>query len=248
MPDPDGAAPEFPIDPATQRWGLGDVVAGVVASMLLSILVGGMILQIAGWTQVGSVPIWGLALLQIPLWGGYVGAAVLATRGKGTGLVRDLGLRSTALDAVVGLVIGLVAQLVLLPLIYIPILELSGRNRTELSAPARELASRAGNNAGWVLFALIVGLGAPLVEEMFYRGLFLRSLRKRGMGDALSVVVSATVFAAVHFQTLQFPGLLVFGLIAGWLALHYGRLGPAIWAHVGFNMTTVVVLYQTVRK
>lgn len=247
MPDPDGAAPRFPIDPTTQRWGLGDVVAGVLASMVLSILVGGIILQLAGWTEQSAVPIWGLALLQIPLWGGYVGATVLATRDKGNGVVQDLGVRSTAMDAPLGLVIGVLAQLVVLPLIYIPILELTGRSRSEISEPARELAGRAGDNLGWLLFAVIVGLGAPLVEEVFYRGLFLRSLQKRGMGDVLAVVVSSVVFAAVHFQALQFPGLLVFGLIAGALALHFGRLGPAIWAHVGFNLTTVVVLYQTVR-
>ena len=40
----------------------------------------------------------------------------------------------------------------------------------------------------------------------------------------------------MHFQPLQFLGLFVFGVV---LALadagSTGRLGPAIWAHVGFN-------------
>ena len=35
----------------------------------------------------------------------------------------------------------------------------------------------------------------------------------------VAVIVSAAVFAAIHFQVLQFAGLFVFGLIAGTLAV-----------------------------
>jgi uncharacterized protein len=243
-PPADRLPSRFPIDPGTQRWGLGDVAAGIFTSMLLATFVGGLILSIMGWTGDVAIPIWGLALLQIPLWGGYLGVTLLATTNKGTGLTLDLGLRSTGLDALIGLAIGVLTQLILLPLLYLPILELTGTSPDELSAPARELAGRAGDLPGWILFAVIVGLGAPLVEEIFYRGLFLRALQKRGMGSWPSVLVSSAVFAAVHFQVLQFVGLLVFGLVAGALTVRSGRLGPAIWAHVGFNMTTVLVLYQ----
>jgi hypothetical protein len=37
--------------------------------------------------------------------------------------------------------------------------------------------------------------------------------------------------------------LLLVGLIAGTLAAVTGRLGPSIWLHIGFNMTTVVALF-----
>ncbi len=49
-------------------------------------------------------------------------------------------------------------------------------------------------------------------------------------------------FALVHGQYLQFPGLLLFGLILGYLAMRFNRLGPSIWAHIGFNMVTAVIL------
>jgi uncharacterized protein len=234
----------FPVDPATQKWGLGDVGVGILASTALATVVGGLIIAVAGWAGDDPIPIWGLAVLQLPLWAGYLGVTVFATVGKGGGFVRDLGLRSTFADAPVGLLIGVLTQLVLLPLLYLPILELTGRSTEDLSAPARELAERAGDLPEWVLFALIVGIGAPVVEELFYRGLFLRALRKRSMGAAVAVVVTSLVFALVHFQLLQFPGLAAFGLVAGALTVRTGRLGPAIWAHVGFNLTTVVVLYH----
>ena len=36
--------------------------------------------------------------------------------------------------------------------------------------------------------------------------------------------------------------LAAFGLVLSVLAHRTGRLGPSIWAHVGFNATTVVAL------
>ncbi len=224
-------------------WGLGDVGGGIVASLALSTLVGALIISAAGWSDTAAIPIWGLALLQIPLWGGYLGAVVLAGHTKGNGVVVDFGVRSRPLDAPVGLVIGVLTQLVAVPLLYLPILWATGSDSDELSEPARELAGRAGSNAGWLLFALIVGVGAPVVEELFYRGLFMKALQKRGTPPWAVVLLSSVVFAAIHFQVLQFPGLLLFGLVAGVLTLRSGRLGPALWAHVGFNLTTVAVLY-----
>ena len=248
-PSPEGAGPPFPIDPATQRWGLGDVAAGILASLVLSTLIGGLVVTAAGWSGTGAadgdpVPIWGLALLQLPLWGGYLGVTLWATSTKVNGALRDLGVQSRVLDAPVGLVVGVAAQLVVLPLLYLPILELTGRTAEELSEPARNLADRAGDLPEWVLFGVIVGAGAPVVEELFYRGLFLRSLRKAGLGGLAAVLLSSLVFAGIHFQPLQFPGLFAFGVIAAGLTTLTGRLGPAIWAHVGFNLTTVVVLYH----
>jgi membrane protease YdiL (CAAX protease family) len=148
-----------------------------------------------------------------------------------------------ALDVPLGLVVGIVAQVVLLPLLYLPSFELTGTNTDELSRPAEDLAARAGGTVSWLLFALLVGILAPMVEELFYRGLLLRSLEKRGFAPWIAVVLSAVLFAAMHMQPLQFPGLLLFGLISGALAVRTGRLGASVFAHIGFNMTTVVILY-----
>ena len=50
------------------------------------------------------------------------------------------------------------------------------------------------------------------------------------------------MFGAVHLQLLQFPALTLIGLVLGWLTLRYGRLGPAIWAHIAFNAVATVML------
>ena len=236
-PDPLGAGEPTP------TWGLGEVFVGILGSLALSTLVGALIIGIAGWETSDDIPVWGMALLQIPLWGGYLGAVLFAGRRLGNGVVADFGVRQQWLDVPIGLVIGIVAQLVVLPAIYLPILWALGSDQDELSRPARELASRANSSFGWILFALIVGVGAPVVEELFYRGLFLRALRKKGLAPALCVVISAAVFAAIHFQPLQFPGLFVVGLVCGALVARTGRLGPAVWAHIGFNATAALSLY-----
>ncbi len=224
---------------------MGEVLGGIVASLALSTFIGALIIGVVGWESPDEIPVWGMALLQIPLWGGYLGAVFLAGRRLGNGVVADFGVRQEWLDVPVGLVIGIVTQLVVLPAMYVPILWALGTDSDELSRPARELASRANSSWGWILFALIVGVGAPVVEELFYRGLFLRALRKKGIAPALCVVLSAAVFAAIHFQALQFPGLFVVGLVCGALVARTGRLGPAIWVHIGFNATAALSLYLT---
>ncbi|HIE68561.1 MAG TPA: CPBP family intramembrane metalloprotease [Acidimicrobiia bacterium] len=69
----------------------------------------------------------------------------------------------------------------------------------------------------------------------------LRAFEAR-MRPRIALVVSALVFGAVHLQLLQFPALVAIGLVCGWLAQRDGRIGRAIWAHVGFNGLTVALL------
>jgi len=81
-----------------------------------------------------------------------------------------------------------------------------------------------------VVLAVLVCVGSPIVEELFFRGLLLRSLlgsfEQLGRGSACSLDrVTALVFALVHFEALQFLGLAGFGVVLGVLAWRTGRLG-----------------------
>lgn len=240
MPEPTSARSR--LDPVTRRWGLGEVVFGLLAAQALAVFAAVVVMSAAGWTQSSDIPIWGQAVLQIPLWGGYVGAVVLAGR-KGQGVVSDFGLRIRRWDLPVGAPIGVVVQILVLPLLYWPILRLLDETTSELSAPARALSEKAQSPWGWVVLSLIVVVGAPVVEELFFRGLLLRSLQKRGMSDVWACVACAAVFAAIHLQPLQFVGLFVIGFVLSVLAVRTGRLGPSICTHAGFNAASVVLLY-----
>ena len=239
------------------RWGLGDVIIGFFAAELLAALgylvvvaatnyatsgasgTGAAFGQVAGHLARGDapafkppMPLWLTAVLQIPLWAGLLGVPLVVTKRKGNGPVRDLGLRFRWFDVPAGLAVGAVAQFVLVPLIYWPIFKLIGHQ--DVSAAARQLTDRATDPVGVVLLFLIVGIGAPFAEEIFFRGLTQRSLERR-WGTVVAVVGTAVFFAATHFELLQFPALLAFGLVLGLMAQRTGRLGMSIFAHVGFN-------------
>lgn len=226
----------------TQRWGLGDFAAGLLIAQFATTIIGSIVIAVAGWDPLSKVPMWGFGVLQIPLWTVYLGTVVIAGS-KGTGVVDAFGVRFRVMDPVMGLFVGVLCQLIVLPLLYVPIFRLTGTDSEELSRPAEELASRAQTSMGWIIFAVLIGLVAPVIEELFFRGLLLRSLSKRAMQAPLAVVTSAAIFAAMHLQILQFPGLFVFGVVLAVMVVLTGRLGPSIFAHIGFNATTVVVLY-----
>lgn len=227
-----------------RRWGLGDVAAGALLALVGSQIALAVILGVTDRTvdQADELPLALVALAQLGLWVGLLGVPVVVTRMKGNGLVADLALRGERRDLWVGGGIGVLVQLAAVPLLYWPLLELLGKDAEDLEGPARELTDRADGPVGVILLVLIVGIGAPVIEEIFYRGLFQGALRKRGLAALPSVLIVSIVFGASHFELLQLPALVLFGAVAGWLAHRYDRLGPAIAAHVGFNMTTVIAL------
>jgi membrane protease YdiL (CAAX protease family) len=231
------------------RWGLGDVWIGLAVAYGAAAIGGVLILIVAGLFDAQrttaeiaqDLPLSIVALTQIPLWAGYLGVPWHAARTKGNGLRRDFHLSMRWIDVPVGLAAGLVTQLVLVPLLYAPALWLTDIDADELSKEAQELTDKATDPVGVLLLVLIVVVLAPLIEEIFFRGLFQRAALRR-YGSVLAIVLPAVVFGAVHLQPLQFPALVLFGLVAGLLVARSDRLGPAVWAHVGFNAIAVVSL------
>jgi len=226
------------------RWGIGDAVLGFLIGLTGSQLVLAGILATTGRTidEIDELPLSLVALAQLGLWVGLLGVPVLVTRLKGNGVVADLHLRARGADLWRGGVLGALLQLVALPLVYWPLLDLLQKDTSDLEGPARAMTDRADGAIGVVLLILIVGVGAPIVEEIFYRGLLQGALLKRGLRPAAAIAISSTVFGMSHLELLQLPALILFGAVAGVLAHRYGRLGPAIAAHVVFNMVTVVSL------
>lgn len=234
-PDADGRLEIAPDLPA-RRWGLGVAFAGYGIAVAMSVVVGSTAFAIDRTFALGAG---GLVLSSLSMWVGFVGTPWWVTRTRGSGSLRaDFGFDQRWWDALLGLPIGVATQLLLVPLVYLPLRSMV--DDEALSGSAREVISR-GSGFGLVAIVLAVGIGAPVAEELFFRGLFQTAAIGR-FGQAVGVLFVAAVFAATHLQPLLFPGLFAAGLVFGILASRFGRLGPAIWAHVGFNMTTVVAL------
>ncbi len=185
-----------------------------------------------------TLPIWFLFVGAVPLWVCYGGGPLLTAARRGNGPVQDLGLTARPRDFASGVAAGLVTQFLILWALYFPILWFID---DDPSQPARELINSIDGNLDRFLLIVLVTVAAPVVEEVFFRGLLLRALMRR-FGPLVAVCVQAAVFAAVHAQWLQFPGLFVFGLVAGGLVAVTGRLGPAVIAHMAFNAGTLALL------
>lgn len=184
------------------------------------------------------IPIGLIALLQIPLWIGLLGAPVMAAR-EGMAWRSDLRWSMRAVDVPMGIASGLALQLVLVPLLYVPIFWLFGDQDVEEAA--RSLVGRADGGFDVMALVLVTVIGAPVVEEIFFRGLLYGALADQHT-RSLAIAMSATIFAATHLQFLQFPALLLVGVVHAMLMARTGRIGTAIWSHVAFNGVTVYVL------
>lgn len=223
------------------RWGMGDAALGIAASFVLSQIGVIVAFSIGGYDTSDDVPLWLVGVLELPLWVGLLGAVHLASTRKGTGsLRRDFGLTVRVWDAPVGLVAGFLAQIGVV-VIVTPIYKLLGIDVDRVGETAERLADRAVHGVDVVVLVLIVVIGAPIVEELFYRGLLLRAVGRR-WGPVVGVLGTSVVFSLVHIQPYDLLPLFLAGLLFAVLAQRSGRLGPAIFAHVAFNLTAVVAL------
>ena len=223
------------------RWGMGDAVLGLLLTILAPTVVATMVLAATGRENLDGISLAAVALLQVPLWAGLLGAPLWSTYGKGRrSLALDFGLRMRWVDIPFGLAVGFATQLGLVILIAV-VYPLVGIDPDQVGTSAEELTASATDVVGVVLLVAIVAVAAPLFEELFYRGLWLRAVERR-WGSAWAVISSSLIFGLIHFQLYDLPALIGFGLVVAILTVRTGRLGPAIWAHVAFNLTAVVSL------
>lgn len=220
------------------RWGLGDAAVGLLVGWVATAVVVSLWVS-AGGHQPAQTSLGALAAGEAALWLGLLGAPIMASRRKGAGSLReDFGFSFRWTDPLVGLPTGVVCQLLLVPLIYLPIQQFVSKH--DLEEPVRRVTDSA-HGGGYIALTIVVVVGAPVVEELFFRGLVLRSLQRR-FGDAWAVVGSAVLFGLAHFEWLQLPALVALGVILGVMAVSTKRLGPSIFTHAGFNLVTMIAL------
>lgn len=239
------------------------IVAAHVALVLFGAIVVGnaaTAAEVPVWRQfAATAPFWAVALVgTVRLVGRGISsprvdaarvdaARVDAASGGPVGMVDALGLRPPsgwrvgALDVLGAAAGGVVAQLVLIPAVYAPLLRLFDTSSDALEKPARELVAAATSPTDRVLLTVMVCVMAPLVEELLYRWVLFTPLARRSAAGAIAI--TAVVFGAAHFQPLQFVGLALLGVFNAVLVARRGWLGPAIASHVAFNLATLIVLW-----
>ena len=102
--------------------------------------------------------------------------------------------------------------------------------------------------------AVVLGVAVlgPVVEEMIHRGLVYRMLLGSNRKPITAVIVTSVLFSVIHLVDPSLYSaagavtlliLFAFGLFLGTLRARTGTLGPSIFAHSGFNLMTLVVLF-----
>ncbi|MDP1878807.1 MAG: CPBP family intramembrane metalloprotease [Actinomycetota bacterium] len=216
------------------RWGLWGVAGALAGSVVVAVVVG-LVLYLV------DAPISVQIIVGVTApWLVLAGWPLLATRLRGNGARIDLGLRLTWSDTGWGALGGLVA--LLLAGIAATITQVFVPDLTSAAAEAAEELERESGRLALTAFALIVLVGAPVVEELFFRGFLYGALRKRGVGTALTVIVSAVVFAGFHLEPLRFLVLLPTGLVLGWVRARTESTGASMVAHGFVNAPGAVLL------
>jgi membrane protease YdiL (CAAX protease family) len=234
--------------PATNatRFTVGVAVMAWLLAYMAALPLQGMLIAATGRSGEKSDqwPISMTVLSIFCLWIPFVVALMVVSRRWGQGrFVNDYKFRARWVD-LAGLPLGVGCQFLLVPAIYWPLQQIwpDAFSSDEIEQRARDLWDKA--NGGWIIVLIVVvALGAPLIEELVYRGLILQALQSR-LNDWLALLISSAWFALIHLQPVELPGLFAFALVLGICFQRTGRLGMAIFAHIGFNAAGLLLASQ----
>lgn len=234
-------------------WGMGDVLLGVpviVVMTLVGIIIGGLVARAEGADLIGlatdgadPLVVIPPALLAFSLVGqqaGQFGWPLVVSRRKGLGPASDWRFRFTWLDLPIGFGLALITigGAGVVSTVVSQVVNLTDEELADNTGLLRE-----AEGTPW-LYVILAGvlIGAPLSEELFFRGLILRSIEKRA-GSVVAILGSSVIFTLPHFTNADLAGtlvlfsaILVVGLVFGVAAVQLDRLGPVIIAHMLFNL------------
>jgi membrane protease YdiL (CAAX protease family) len=212
-------------------------IAGVALSVILSRVLSAIVFDRVGHSLAAAI-----AAAEIPVYGGLAMTCALVSARYGTGKpTQDFGLRIRPRDLWVGPLVFVAANLVAIALTVALRQDQVQRRTSDVL--------RHGVNRFPVLaiveLALAAVVAAPLLEELVFRGALQRSLTTR-FGAGWAVVLQAAVFGAYHFDPMLGTANVVYalslgtvGLVFGFAALRWRRIGPGIIAHFLFNAVFV---------
>ena len=98
--------------------------------------------------------------------------------------------------------------------------------------------------SGGVVSAITLCVVAPFIEEMLFRGVFLRSFLWN-YGPAKAIALSSLLFGAAHLNVYQFVIASTVGVLSGWLYLVTRSLWPSIFEHAIYNSGVMLYYFQS---
>ncbi len=89
---------------------------------------------------------------------------------------------------------------------------------------------------------IIVGILAPISEEIVFRGAILRKLLEMKNHTWAAIVLSAALFGVIHGNLAQFTHAFIIGLLLGWLYIRTRSILPCLLIHWVNNTIAVAVV------
>jgi len=232
---------QVPLTPR-RRWGCGDIAYGLLITFALG-FVFLVPLEVAG-VDPDSLAI--LVFGAMSVWIGLGGWSLFCSWVKGEGRLRlDFGWAFRWFDVFIGAGLSFATLVVLAGLAAIQqSLGVHAAGNTQF------LQNEQRSGVGWtyVGLTLMVAVAAPLVEELFFRGLTYSALRNR-FGRVVAVAGSSLIFGFMHFQAgelvptlFMLLNLSVVGLVLGSARMAFGRTGPGVFMHMFFNLTAALAI------
>jgi uncharacterized protein len=212
-------------EPIDERWRKLDIALLLVA---LPVSFGGPWLISVGWPDAPATVANGLFFwphLVLPT----MALALAARRGRPSVLLEArLPIRWRAVFGGVALSFALSFAYVLLVLVPVYLFVRKPVSESALLPPTDV------SNASALAIAAFVAIGAPISEEIFFRGALFNGLAQF-VGDRRSALASSFVFATVHLDLVRWPLLLGVGLLLCRTYRRSGTLYGSIVHHMLVN-------------
>ncbi|MGH1418557.1 MAG: lysostaphin resistance A-like protein [Hyphomicrobiaceae bacterium] len=105
--------------------------------------------------------------------------------------------------------------------------------------------AQALNSENWIVLALAVAIGAPLSEELLFRGFLFSALSKTRLGIIGTALLTNSAWTVLHFHYSIYGLIDVFlvGLVLSWLLWRTGSLWVTIAAHAIYNSIVLIGLW-----
>jgi membrane protease YdiL (CAAX protease family) len=96
----------------------------------------------------------------------------------------------------------------------------------------------------WLLTAAVIGIGAPLSEELLFRGFLQSALARTRIGFWWAALITTVLWTTLHagYSAVGLFEVFLIGLFFSWLLWRTGSLWVPIFCHAAYNSLIVLVL------
>lgn len=110
----------------------------------------------------------------------------------------------------------------------------------KFSTDSQDLMNKIVNGNSLIITLVGIGIFAPIIEEVIFRGLILTELKKITSIPA-AIIIQGVVFGLYHGNLQQAIYASVLGIVLGYVCIKTGSLFCSILVHIFFNTTSLLM-------